>query len=220
MKEVALHEGHLVRDARIRRVPAAFLYAFRINIESHTAQLVAELAEQRKLAEQHIRFSQQLRIVELKKSFGSVEVLRGVSFEVARGQVVSVVGDNGANVFGNPTPVVDDPVSTPDRTAPTLRARILRLTKRGRNLRVRVKASERSTLCLHGRIGGRRLKARTVSLRSGVGRTVYVRIPGRAVTALRTGRRLRASVAVAAWDGAGNVTRSSCPPAAGRMLHG
>jgi ABC-type sugar transport system ATPase subunit len=37
-----------------------------------------------------------LRIVELKKNFGSVEVLRGVSFEVARGQVVSIVGDNGA----------------------------------------------------------------------------------------------------------------------------
>jgi ABC-type sugar transport system ATPase subunit len=37
-----------------------------------------------------------LRIIELKKNFGSVEVVRGVSFEVARGQVVSVVGDNGA----------------------------------------------------------------------------------------------------------------------------
>ena len=104
-------------------------------------------------------------------------------------------------------PVVDGPVATPDSTAPTLRARILRLTKRGRNLRVRVKASERSTLHLHGRIGGRRLKARTVSLRSGVGRTVYLRIPGRAVMALRTGRRLRASVAVAARNGAGNVAR-------------
>jgi Domain of unknown function (DUF1929) len=105
------------------------------------------------------------------------------------------------------TPVVDGPVSTPDRTAPTVRARILRLTKRGRNLRVRVKASERSTVRLHGRIGGRRLKARTVSLRSGVARTVYLRIPGRAVTALRTGGRLRASVAVAARDGAGNIAR-------------
>lgn len=37
-----------------------------------------------------------LRIVDIKKNFGSVAVLRGVSFEVARGQVVSVVGDNGA----------------------------------------------------------------------------------------------------------------------------
>lgn len=37
-----------------------------------------------------------LRVVALKKNFGSVAVLRGVSFEVARGQVVSVVGDNGA----------------------------------------------------------------------------------------------------------------------------
>jgi ABC-type sugar transport system ATPase subunit len=37
-----------------------------------------------------------LRVLGLKKNFGSVEVVRGVSFEVARGQVVSVVGDNGA----------------------------------------------------------------------------------------------------------------------------
>jgi simple sugar transport system ATP-binding protein len=37
-----------------------------------------------------------LSVVALKKNFGSVAVLRGVSFEVARGQVMSVVGDNGA----------------------------------------------------------------------------------------------------------------------------
>jgi len=37
-----------------------------------------------------------LRAVDLQKRFGTVEVLRGVTFEVARGQVVSVVGDNGA----------------------------------------------------------------------------------------------------------------------------
>ncbi len=37
-----------------------------------------------------------LRLVDMRKSFGSVEVLRGVGFEIGRGEVVSVVGDNGA----------------------------------------------------------------------------------------------------------------------------
>ena len=37
-----------------------------------------------------------LRLVEARKSFGSVEVLRGVSLDVAAGEVVGVVGDNGA----------------------------------------------------------------------------------------------------------------------------
>jgi ribose transport system ATP-binding protein len=37
-----------------------------------------------------------LRIRNLKKHFGSVDVLHGVSLDVGRGEVVSVVGDNGA----------------------------------------------------------------------------------------------------------------------------
>ena len=37
-----------------------------------------------------------LRLAQLKKSFGSLEVLRGVDLEVHSGEVVSVVGDNGA----------------------------------------------------------------------------------------------------------------------------
>jgi ABC-type sugar transport system ATPase subunit len=37
-----------------------------------------------------------LRLVEARKSFGSVEVLRGVSLDFAAGEVVGVVGDNGA----------------------------------------------------------------------------------------------------------------------------
>jgi ABC-type sugar transport system ATPase subunit len=37
-----------------------------------------------------------LRVVNLRKNFGSVEALRGIGFEVGRGEVVSVVGDNGA----------------------------------------------------------------------------------------------------------------------------
>jgi hypothetical protein len=107
-----------------------------------------------------------------------------------------------------PTPPVADPVLPLDRTAPAVRARILRLTRGGRNLRVRVKASEPGSLRVYGRVGGRRVKARTVALRrSGAQRTVYLRMPARAVKALSAGRRLRASVTVVAQDGAGNVAR-------------
>jgi simple sugar transport system ATP-binding protein len=37
-----------------------------------------------------------LEVIGLKKSFGSLEVLRGVSFGVGEGEVVSLIGDNGA----------------------------------------------------------------------------------------------------------------------------
>jgi ABC-type sugar transport system ATPase subunit len=37
-----------------------------------------------------------LRLVDVRKSFGSVEVLRGISLEIGAGEVVGVVGDNGA----------------------------------------------------------------------------------------------------------------------------
>ena len=37
-----------------------------------------------------------IRIADIHKSFGPLEVLRGVSFEVHRGNVVSVVGASGS----------------------------------------------------------------------------------------------------------------------------
>jgi ABC-type sugar transport system ATPase subunit len=37
-----------------------------------------------------------LRLVGIRKSFGSIEVLRGVSLEIGAGEVVAIVGDNGA----------------------------------------------------------------------------------------------------------------------------
>lgn len=37
-----------------------------------------------------------LSLRDIKKNFGSVEVLRGVSFDVAAGECIAVVGDNGA----------------------------------------------------------------------------------------------------------------------------
>ena len=97
-----------------------------------------------------------------------------------------------------------------DRTAPRVHARILRLPRSGRYLRVRVKASEPGTVRLRGRAGGRRVKARTVALRrSGVARTVRLRPHRRTVQALRSGRRLRVSLSVAARDRAGNIGRRS-----------
>ena len=37
-----------------------------------------------------------LRVTGVKKRFGGVEALRGIDFEVARGEVMALVGDNGA----------------------------------------------------------------------------------------------------------------------------
>ena len=37
-----------------------------------------------------------IRIADIHKSFGSLEVLRGVSFDVQRGKVVSVIGASGS----------------------------------------------------------------------------------------------------------------------------
>src|SRR6516225_6744440 len=37
-----------------------------------------------------------IRVAEVHKSFGSLEVLRGVSFDVHRGNVVSVIGASGS----------------------------------------------------------------------------------------------------------------------------
>jgi ABC-type sugar transport system ATPase subunit len=37
-----------------------------------------------------------LELREIRKSFGAVEALKGVSFEIAKGEIVTLVGDNGA----------------------------------------------------------------------------------------------------------------------------
>ncbi len=37
-----------------------------------------------------------IEVSELKKSYGSVEALRGVSFDIAPGQIVGLLGPNGA----------------------------------------------------------------------------------------------------------------------------
>ena len=98
---------------------------------------------------------------------------------------------------------------TADRAAPKVHARILRLPRSGRYLRVRVRASEPGTASLRGRAGGRRVKARTVALRrGGVARTVRLRPHRRTVKALRSGRKLRVSLSVAARD----ASRQRRPP--------
>ena len=37
-----------------------------------------------------------IELVEIQKSFGPVEVLKGVNFQAWAGQVTALVGDNGA----------------------------------------------------------------------------------------------------------------------------
>ena len=37
-----------------------------------------------------------LKVTDLKVSYGGIEALRGISFEVEQGQIVSLIGANGA----------------------------------------------------------------------------------------------------------------------------
>ena len=37
-----------------------------------------------------------LKVMDLKVSYGGIEALKGVSFEVEKGQIVTLIGANGA----------------------------------------------------------------------------------------------------------------------------